>query len=190
MARAFCSTCNTYPIELLSWPIIGDNDGEAVKSEEAVILNNDGTPTNRWADGTAGVPEDVQQMAGEDEEPVCAECNNYIVWKHAGFLKQFDQEHEEPSEAFGAAVDELWKVSFKQLAYLATHVMTDDEKYQLGRQFMGLAANAARIGTYLDMRGGNGNGDQGHEKAVKEQNQVGRKVRHVLGYQNTPDINF
>ncbi len=39
-------------------------------TEMAVIVQRDGTVTNRWEDGTVGVPDDVKQRADFDESPI------------------------------------------------------------------------------------------------------------------------
>jgi len=36
---------------------------------DAVIVYRDGTVTNRWADGTAGIPDLIAELAAEDESP-------------------------------------------------------------------------------------------------------------------------
>ena len=36
---------------------------------DAVIVYRNGTVSNRWADGTAGIPELIAELAGEDESP-------------------------------------------------------------------------------------------------------------------------
>jgi hypothetical protein len=89
VARAFCPKCGNYPTELWSWPIIDeevpeDGDIQPIRTETAVVLENDGTPTNRWADGVSGVLEAVQERADADESPVCGECKTYIIWVHDG----------------------------------------------------------------------------------------------------------
>lgn len=83
MPLAFCPTCHTYPETLLSYPIIGiDAEGDLQKIEEGVFLTNNGTPTGQYADGSFGVPREVREVAEEDEEPLCAECFNYVDWRH------------------------------------------------------------------------------------------------------------
>lgn len=46
----------------------------------------------------------------------------------------------------------------------------------------GLIQHAAWIGGYIDMRHGNGCGDQGHKFAVREANTRLAKIRKALGY--------
>jgi hypothetical protein len=147
------------------------------KPHDAIVLYfADGKESTHHYDEMAEFAPAVYLSLAEEKEPT--------------YLERFAAERKDPSIAFGEAVDELWQVSYKQLAYLASHVMTDDEKRQLGDHFEGLAVNAARIAAYLEQRHGSGCGDQGHEKAVKEQNRVARKVRQAMGYQQTLDINF
>lgn len=97
-------------------------------------------------------------------------------------------EEESPEARFNRLVARLWSTSFRELPALV-ETLDMDQRRELGRHFEGLAQNAARVGAYLYMRGGNGY-DQGHEKSVKEQNRVARKVRQAQGYHNTPDLNF
>jgi hypothetical protein len=251
MRCAYCPTCNSYPEKLFSWPYVDEQHGEPVKADMPIVLNNDGTSTDQWADGTVGVTEEAKEMVASDE-PVCGECQSDVVWRevegglfpvryglHDGvatgitlrycsttcrdkdpldgedglqeladipeewccdycskpivtrqsIFVDAEKEHKEPSEAFGAVVDQIMKGSLKQLAYLASRRMTDDDKRELMQQFMHISAQAARIGAYLDYRGGCGE-DRGHEKAVRYQNKIARDIRRVQGYHTTPDINF
>ena len=51
---------------------IGEMDGEL-----SILLANEGMATNRWEDGTAGVPEDVRRDAEEHSVgclPTCPNC--------------------------------------------------------------------------------------------------------------------
>jgi len=86
ITRAWCETCQKYPNELISWPTVmcEDEDGgkEWKEVEVGVILTNSGRATNRWEDGTIGVPPEVQEMAEADEQPICGECRGEIDWKH------------------------------------------------------------------------------------------------------------
>lgn len=51
-------------------------------TEERIQGFRNGDTTDRWEDGTAGVPLDVQEWAQEDEQPFNPECGEYIdVWK-------------------------------------------------------------------------------------------------------------
>lgn len=58
------------------------------------------------------------------------------------------------------------------------------------KELQALAAGAALRASYLSERFGYGNGDRGHTNAVREANQVHRRVRRNLGYETTPKIDF
>lgn len=47
-----------------------------------------------------------------------------------------------------------------------------------------LSVLAARMGAYIDARGGEGGTDKGHAEAVKNQNLCAEKVRAALGFQH------
>lgn len=51
----------------------------------------------------------------------------------------------------------------------------------------GIIIRLVRFRAYLDMRYGNGCGDQGHNDGVKEQNKLAAKVRKALGYTKAKD---
>ena len=40
-----------------------------------------GRATNRWADGVAGVPKELKELAEEDDSPVCPICFEYCAWE-------------------------------------------------------------------------------------------------------------
>lgn len=44
-----------------------DPDGSGERLEQAVIVYRNGEVSNRWEDGTAGVPADVAELAAEEE---------------------------------------------------------------------------------------------------------------------------
>lgn len=52
-------------------------------AHELVQITRDGTATNRYADGVAGVTEEDAQAAENDGEPFCSVCGDYIRgWLH------------------------------------------------------------------------------------------------------------
>lgn len=54
-----------------------------------------------------------------------------------------------------------------------------------------LSVLAARMGAYIDARGGEGGRDKGHVEAVKHQNNCAEKVRAALGFQHPKsDLEF
>ena len=42
-------------------------DGEVPRTELGVIVHRNGEVTNRWADGTVGVPSEIKKLAAEEE---------------------------------------------------------------------------------------------------------------------------
>lgn len=72
--RAYCEVGDHYPDTLIaSVPEDLDPDGLGV------LVNGDGTVTNRWGDGVAGVPAEARRFADEDEQPWCAEHREEIA---------------------------------------------------------------------------------------------------------------
>ena len=53
--------------EFIAMVTMGDEDAARWGGETDVIIRRDGTPTNRFADGTAGVPQEIQDIAKEIE---------------------------------------------------------------------------------------------------------------------------
>jgi hypothetical protein len=69
--------------------------------------------------------------------------------------------------------------------------MKSSELQEFERWLTSVSERAARLAAYVGARGANGCGDQGHERAVREQNRTAAKVRKALGYtQARHDINF
>jgi len=61
----------------------------------------------------------------------------------------------------------------------------------LSNSLINLSVLAARMSAYIDARGGEGGKDQGHEAAVRQQNDRAAKIREVLGFQNPrADLEF
>jgi hypothetical protein len=54
----------------------------------------------------------------------------------------------------------------------------------LSNSLINLSVLAARMSAYIDARGGEGGKDQGHEAAVKHQNECAAKIREALGFQH------
>lgn len=79
--KAYCREGQHYPDQLISFPLINFR-GQLEPIEIGILCENDGQPTNNWADGTAGVPPDLYQQALEDESPVCAEHLEVVEWQH------------------------------------------------------------------------------------------------------------
>lgn len=46
-----------------------------------VVVRLDGTVTNRWGDGTVGVPEDIVREATAEVEAGCPMCSTLYVWE-------------------------------------------------------------------------------------------------------------
>lgn len=57
---------------------VGKMDGEL-----SILLDNEGRATNRWEDGTVGVPGDLQEDVEEhsiDCPPTCPDCGTEAVY--------------------------------------------------------------------------------------------------------------
>ena len=44
------------------------------------VYADSGEATNRFGDGTIGVPKELSDLAEEDEEPYCTECWDRCIW--------------------------------------------------------------------------------------------------------------
>ena len=53
----------------------------------------------------------------------------------------------------------------------------------LSNSLINLSVLAARMSAYIDARGGEGGRDQGHEAAIRSQNECAAKIREVFGFQ-------
>jgi hypothetical protein len=82
MPRAYCDTCRRTPAELISRPLldIDPKTSEPVHPEWPVILDAWGNSLNRWEDGTVGVPQEIQDAAVDDEQPLCSVCKGEVRW--------------------------------------------------------------------------------------------------------------
>lgn len=49
-------------------------------SEIPILVRRDGRATNRWADGVAGVPTQLQERAELEIEAYCDNCCTYAEW--------------------------------------------------------------------------------------------------------------
>ena len=70
--------------------------------------------------------------------------------------------------------------------------MGPDERAAVTERLLGRAEWCLRLAAYLDARCSPGYGapERGHAQAVKRSNTVGRAVRRLFGYFNTPDVRF
>jgi hypothetical protein len=83
--------CNSYDELLVSVP---DPSDPKKSLEQGIIIYRNGTVSNRWEDGTAGVPAEVVELANEEEtlyhpdddlteewRDVCVDDNgNFAAW--------------------------------------------------------------------------------------------------------------
>ncbi len=69
-----------------------------------------------------------------------------------------------------------WNESFSDIA--------SDDLRLLSNSLIQLAVKAARMAAYIDARGGDNQKDLGHSEAVKAQNEIGEKIRTLLGFQH------
>lgn len=72
----------------------------------------------------------------------------------------------------------------------AVDKMSGAQRGELCKELEALASAAAAYAGYVDMRYGNGCGDQGHDDAVTEFNRVRKGVRKTMGYDTTPQLSF
>jgi hypothetical protein len=63
-------------------PLMYMQDGELLFREESVVMETDGTVTNRWYDGTVGVSADDRKEAEESEIASCPICGADVEWMH------------------------------------------------------------------------------------------------------------
>ena len=69
--------------------------------------------------------------------------------------------------------------------------MPESEKDQIRRELEGIALRAAEMAAYIDYRQSHGASDQGHKKALKNLNRVGKLVWvKGFGYNARHDCSF
>lgn len=79
MAHAYCEKGQHYPDTVLAKPIVPP-DWETI--EIPVVLDNEGKSLNRYADGILGVPDDIRELAEEEDSVVCEEHLEECIWLH------------------------------------------------------------------------------------------------------------
>lgn len=67
-------TCPNGHTEFEVYPV-GISDGIGI------IVYPNGNVSNRWADGTVGVPANMKELAYEESEAVCATCGTHVTWE-------------------------------------------------------------------------------------------------------------
>lgn len=91
---------------------------------------------------------------------------------------------------FKAPAEELVKIEPSEWKDTFSDIHGEDLRL-LSNSLAQLSVLAARMGAYIDARGGEGGFDKGHEEAVKHQNQCAEKIRASLGFQHPKaDIDF
>lgn len=91
---------------------------------------------------------------------------------------------------FQAPANELVKIEPSEWKDTFSDIHGEDLRL-LSNSLAQLSVLAARMGAYIDARGGEGGKDKGHVEAVKHQNQCAGKVRAILGFQHPrADIDF
>jgi hypothetical protein len=91
---------------------------------------------------------------------------------------------------FQAPAEELVKIQPSEWNDTFSDIHGEDLRL-LSNSLVQLSVLAARMGAYLDARGGEGGKDKGHVEAVKDQNQFAEKIRAALGFQHPKaDIDF
>ena len=91
MIKAYCSIGDHYPEEVIA-TIPREFDDDRI----CVIVNGDGTATNRWADGTVGLNPEQKEYAEADESPICPDHHCEIEWISANIFieKKYDNSTE------------------------------------------------------------------------------------------------
>jgi hypothetical protein len=83
---------------------------------------------------------------------------------------------------------DILKRPFHDLPALCMNIKN---KQELRSELESLAKRAAMMAAYIDYREGFGGGDQGHAKAIKNMNKVGKAVwMKAFGYNAYPDLSF
>lgn len=79
-SRPICP--NGHKPEYFWIPLYEMVDGELLPREEMVLMYPNGTLTNRYWDGTAGLSAEDRSEAEESETAFCGECQSDCNWKH------------------------------------------------------------------------------------------------------------
>ncbi len=92
---------------------------------------------------------------------------------------------------FQAPADELVKIKPSEWEDTFSDIHGEDLRL-ISNSLIRLSVLAARMGAYIDARGGEGGKDKGHAEAVKNQNLCAEKIRAALGFQHpkADDIDF
>ena len=91
---------------------------------------------------------------------------------------------------FQAPANELVKIEPSEWKDTFSDIHGEDLRL-LSNSLAQLSVLAARMGAYIDARGGEGGKDKGHVEAVKHQNQCAERVRAILGFQHPrADVDF
>lgn len=91
---------------------------------------------------------------------------------------------------FKTPADELVKLQPSEWKDTFSDIHGEDLRL-LSNSLAQLSILAARMGAYIDARGGEGGRDKGHVEAVEHQNKCAEKVRAALGFQHPKsDIDF
>lgn len=70
--KAYCPKGNHYPEE-----VIAKTNYEL----GVIVYGENGNISNRWEDGTKGIPEDAKVQAWDDDEPICPDHTSICSWK-------------------------------------------------------------------------------------------------------------
>ncbi len=84
---------------------------------------------------------------------------------------------------FKTPADELVKIKPSEWKDTFSDIHGEDLRL-LSNSLAQLSVLAARMGAYIDARGGEGGRDKGHVEAAKHQNECAEKVRAALGFQH------
>jgi hypothetical protein len=94
-----------------------------------------------------------------------------------------DSDFTRVARLFKTPTEELIKLEPSKWRATFSDIHPEDLRL-LSNSLINLSVLAARMSGYIDARGGEGGRDNGHEAAMKEQNQRAAKVREALGFQH------
>lgn len=87
------------------------------------------------------------------------------------------------AQLFKMPATELVKIDPPQWQETFSDIHAEDLRL-LSNSLINLSVLAARMSAYIDARGGEGGKDNGHDAAVKNQNDCAAKIREAFGFQH------
>lgn len=114
--------CPNHPEEeaFVVYPPIGtDKGGDLVYSELGIVVGREGSPTDMWEDGTAGVQPHIMEAAGEEESAYCADCGSLALWIRETVVAQ-----EFVPVPFDQAMIELYQAATPSIPNIVEYLKT------------------------------------------------------------------